>query len=137
MFNCEEAKLLDLEIEGVATKNLFLKDRKGKRHFLVVVIDSKVIDLKSLSNLLDVNSLSLASSERLEKYLGTEAGSVSILDILKDSNNEVELIIDESILSYDSLQCHPLTNTATLDIPISDIKRLFEHYQRTFKAVQL
>lgn len=137
VFNCEQAHQLTLNIDGAATKNLFIKDRKGSRHFLVVVMADKTIDLKALSKLLGVTSLSFASSRRLEKYLGTSAGSVSILDILKDTQDAVELIIDKTIFNYSSLQCHPFTNTATLDIAITDIQRLLVHYQRSYIEIEL
>lgn len=137
VFNCEQAHLLGLDIDGIATKNLFIKNKKGDRHFLIIMIDDKTIDFKKLSKTLAVSSLSFASSRRLDKYLGTSAGSVSILDILKDTQYAVELIIDKTIFNYSSLQCHPFTNTATLDIPISDIQRLLSHYQRQYSEIDL
>lgn len=137
VFNCEEANALGLDIAGVATKNLFLRDRKGNRHFLVIVTDDKTVDLKSLSQLLDIKGLSFASADRLEKHLSTQAGSVSILDILNDQQGAVELIIDQSVIESPSLQCHPYTNTETLDIPVPDVKKLLGHYQRSFSVVDL
>lgn len=137
VFNCEQAHLLELDIDGVATKNLFIKDRKGSRHFLVIVLADKSIDLKSLSQRLGVTSLSFASPRRLDKYLGITPGSVSILDIIKDNNNEVELVIDKAIFNYSSLQCHPFTNTATLDITVTGVQQLLAHYQRTYIMIEL
>ncbi|WP_201257796.1 prolyl-tRNA synthetase associated domain-containing protein [Photobacterium kishitanii] len=137
VFSCEQAHLLGLNIEGVATKNLFIKDRKGSRHFLVVVIADKSIDLKSLSQRLGVTSLSFASPRRLEKYLSITPGAVSILDIIKDKNNEVELVIDNTIFNYSSLQCHPFTNTATLDITVNGVQQLLAHYQRQYIEIVL
>ncbi len=137
IFNCEQAHLLGLDCNGATTKNLFIKDRKGKRHFLIIMMDDKIIDFKRLSQMLNVSSLSFASSSRLEKYLGTSAGSVSILDILKDTQDAVELIIDKSIFNYSSIQCHPFTNTATLEIPMTGIQQLLEHYQRQYTEIEL
>ncbi|WP_052672712.1 YbaK/EbsC family protein [Photobacterium phosphoreum] len=99
------------------------------------MVDDKTVDFKRLSQILDVSSLSFASSSRLDKYLGT--GSVSILDILKDTQGAVELIIDKSIFNYSSIQCHPFTNTATLEIPIMGIQQLLEHYQRQYTEIEL
>ena len=137
VFDCGAADVLGLDTQGIATKNLFLKDRKGRRHFLVVVHSEKALDLKSLGQMLEVKGLSFASAERLDKFLSTTAGSVSILDILRDSEGSVELILDQAILESPMLQCHPYTNTATLDIAVSDMKKLLEAHNRTFKAIQL
>ncbi|WP_181314934.1 YbaK/EbsC family protein [Photobacterium phosphoreum] len=137
VFNCEQAHLLALDIDGAATKNLFIKNKKGNRHFLIIMVDDKTVDFKRLSQILDVSSLSFASSSRLDKYLGTSTGSVSILDILKDTQGAVELIIDKSIFNYSSIQCHPFTNTATLEIPIMGIQQLLEHYQRQYTEIEL
>ena len=137
VFDCEAADALGLDTQGIATKNLFLKDRKGRRHFLVVVRSDKALDLKSLGQTLEVKGLSFASAERLDKHLSSTAGSVSILDILRDAESAVELIIDQSVLDSPMLQCHPFTNTATLDIAVADMKRLLEAHQCDFKAIQL
>ena len=137
VFNCEQAHLLALDIDGAATKNLFIKNKKGNRHFLIIMVDDKTINFKRLSQILDVSSLSFASSNRLDKYLGTSAGSVSLLDIIKDTQGAVELIIDKSIFNYSSIQCHPFTNTATLEIPIMGIQQLLEHYQRPYTEIEL
>ena len=137
VFDCDAADALGLDTQGIATKNLFLRDKKGKRHFLVVVHSDKALDLKSLSQVLDVKGLSFASADRLQKHLSSTPGSVSILDILRDTESAVELIIDQSVMDSPMLQCHPYTNTATLDIAVPDIKRLLQHYQREFRAIEL
>jgi Ala-tRNA(Pro) deacylase len=107
VYNCEQANALMLDIPGTKTKNLFLKDKKGKRHFLVVIEDHKVLNLKTLARLFEVNSLSFASGARLNEYLVSEEGRVSILDILKDEESKVELFIDEQIWQNNAIQCHP------------------------------
>ena len=137
VFDCDAADALGLATQGIATKNLFLRDRKGKRHFLVVVHSEKALDLKSLGEVMEVKGLSFASPERLEKHLSTTPGSVSILDILKDAEGAVELIMDQTVLDSGALQCHPYTNTATLDIALSDVKKLLASFERTFQAIPL
>ena len=136
VYTCEEANLINSHISGAKTKNLFLRDRKGKRHFLVVVSDEKQVDLNFLSECLDVKQLSFASPERLEKYLGTTPGSVSILGVINDPDGLVELIIDQDVWQSETLQCHPLVNTSTLVIQLSDIETLFEHLDRTSTIIK-
>lgn len=131
IYTCEQANHLGLNIGGAKTKNLFLRDAKGKRHFLYVTCDDKSVDLKRLAQQLGVNRLSFASPNRLEQYLSTSPGCVSILDITKDKQNQVELIVDQLIWEEKSMQCHPFINTSTLVIQLSDIQKLMKHLNRS------
>ncbi|MCJ7435895.1 MAG: prolyl-tRNA synthetase associated domain-containing protein [Anaerolineales bacterium] len=124
VYTCEQAEQLVPPMLGTDTKNLLVRDKKGRRHFLVVVGYEKTVDLKALSPLLDVNGLSFASPERLMKYLGIEPGSVSLLAIVNDSECAVEVIVDEKIWQADVLKCHPLVNTSTLAIRRIDIEKI-------------
>jgi len=127
VFTCEEALRLVPPLPGAKTKNLFLRDRKGRCHFLVVVGYEKAVDLRGLTALLGVSKLGFASAERLQRYLGVDPGSVSMLGVLNDSNGEVELIVDRELWEAKAFQCHPLVNTSTLVISR-------DHLQRFFKA---
>ena len=124
VYTCDEAKRLAPDMPGANTKNLFLRDNKGKRHFLVLVDYEKTVDLKQLSKVLGVSGLSLASAERLSKHLGVEPGSVSILAALNDSQGAVQVVVDKQLWLEDSFCCHPLVNTSTLVISRADIEKL-------------
>jgi len=137
VFTCDAAEALKLDTKGIATKNLFLKDRKGKRHFLIIIPSEKIIDLKALGETMGVRGIGFASPQRLERYLSTTPGSVSILDILNDSEGAVELIVEQEVWDSEALQCHPYTNTATLDIALTDVNKLLNHYQREAKVMVL
>jgi len=126
MFTCEEAERLVPESPAAQTKNLFLRDRKGKRHFLVVVGYEKAVGLKALSTRLGVSKLGFASPARLKRYLGVEPGAVSILGLVNDRNQEVEVIVDRDLWGADAFRCHPLVNTSTLAISRDDIQRFLE-----------
>ena len=126
VYTCEEAERLVPSMPGTNTKNLFLRDKKGRRHFLVVVGYEKTVDLKALSSVLQVSNLSLASPERLRKFLGIAPGSVSLLSLVNDSNCEVEVVLDKSLGQAETLKCHPLVNTSTLAIRRTDVERIFE-----------
>jgi len=121
-FTCEQADAVCPKMPGSSIKNLFLYDKKTDKHFLVVVGKEKQVDLKALKNILNVSNLSFASAERLQKHLGVEPGSVTVLAIINDTNNHVTVIFDAN-LEGQTLQCHPLINTATLTIPFEDIKK--------------
>jgi Ala-tRNA(Pro) deacylase len=116
VFTCDEAERLVPEMEGTKTKNLFLRDRKGKRHFLVVVGYHKSVDLKALSDVIECSKLSLGSAQRLADRLGVIPGSVTILALMNDPDHQVELVLDEPIAQADALRCHPLVNTATVSL---------------------
>ena len=121
LFTVEESKKLSPELEGASTKNLFLRDKKGSRHFLVTVPEDKQVDLKALSGKLDCSRLSFASPERLKTHLGIEPGSVSLLALANDNENKVEAFIDQDIWQAEAILCHPLVNTSTLVIPREDM----------------
>ena len=136
VFTCEEAERLCPEMPGVGIKNLFLRDKDGKRHFLVVVGKDKNIDLKKLKELLGVSNLSFASAERLQKYLGLTPGSVTLLGVINDADGAVEVVIDQQLWGQ-ALQCHPLINTATLVIEAEGVKRFLEQTKHWPKVMEI
>lgn len=110
-------------MEAARTKNVFVRDRPGKRHFLVVVGYDKRVDLKALAEVLDTSKLSLGSSERLLQHLGVEPGSVTILGLFNDREQKVELVLDQPIAAAASVRCHPLVNTSTLELEAEGLAR--------------
>jgi Ala-tRNA(Pro) deacylase len=117
VFTCEEAERLVPCLSGERIKNVFLRDQRGTRHFLVVVSSETRLALSELGKLLDAGRLSFGSAERLEKYLGVNAGAVSILGLINDPQHLVELVIDSEAWDHAAaFQCHPLVNTQTLVI---------------------
>ena len=137
VFTVEEARNLVPELPGVETKNLFVRDRKGGRHFLIVVGYGKRVDLKAMASLLACRKLSLGSPRRLKEHLGIEPGSVSILAVANDPEGRVEVVVDRSLWEADRWHCHPLINTSTLVISREDIARFLEatgHRPRILEA---
>ncbi len=126
VYTCEEAKRLVPDLPGAETKNLFLRDGKGQRHFLLAVAPEKNVDLKTLSKSLEVSGLSFASPERLAKYLRLSPGSVTLLAVVNDSEKQVEVLIDEELWSNEAFLCHPLVNTSTLSLNKQSLSRFFE-----------
>ena len=100
-------------IRGLVCKNLFMRDFKGKNHFLLSVPGEKKVDLKSVSEKIGSSKLSFGSAERLMKYLGVEQGSVSPLGILNDESKSVVMVFD-SDLKGKAIGIHPNDNTSTL-----------------------
>ena len=119
----EDMDRLGLPEKGTLCKNLFLRDSKGKRHFLVTCDEKKQVDLKSLGKQLGGGNLSFASEERLEKYLGLKQGSVSPFGLMNDTDHAVEFFIDKDLSRCKSLGIHPLENTATVFLSFKDLDK--------------
>ena len=119
----EESDRLVPKLPGAKTKNLFLRDRKGLRHFLVTVRHNVPVDLDALGAALGAGRLGFASSERLQKHLGLTPGAVSLLGLVNDAARAVEFVIDRSLWEADAVQAHPLVNTATMVVAHADLER--------------
>ena len=119
----EESLRLVPKFPGAKTKNLFLRDKKGRRHFLVTVPHDKAVDIDAVAELIGVNGLGFGSAERLSKYLGIKPGSVSLLALVNDEAQAVEFVIDKALWEAEAVHAHPLVNTATMVIPHGDLVR--------------
>ena len=110
----DEALIHVPAMPGLMVKNLFVRDEKGRRHFLVIVPFDERVGLAALGRLLPASKLSMASPERLLQHLGITPGSVSLFALIHDSAQAVELVLDQTVWDADSVQAHPLRNTATV-----------------------
>lgn len=121
-----DSEALASTLPGANTKNLFLRDKKGLQHFLVVVPSNLCVDLPKLSEMLGVNRLGFASSQRLMDYLGVKPGSVSIFGLMNDRTRSVQCVIDQSLWDADAIHAHPLQNTATMIVSHSDLNKFLD-----------
>ncbi len=138
VFTVEEACLLTPNLAGAKTKNLFICDHKGKKHFLVVLEAHKRIKLKMLAEVLGVKKVRFATPERLMQHLGITPGAVSLLAMVNDREKAVEVVIDSHLWeSSNAFLCHPLVNTSTLVIAQHDIERLLNSTGHTFRILEL
>jgi len=119
----EESERLVPPLPGAKTKNLFLRDKKGARHFLVSVPHDLAVDLAALGSALDAGRLGFASAERLQKHLGVTPGSVSLLALFHDPAHAVEFVIDRALWQAGAVHAHPLVNTATMVLTHADLER--------------
>jgi len=116
VYTVADVERLTPDLPGAKTKNLFLRDKKGRRHFLVVVAAEKQVDLKALPRLVGADRLSFGSARRLKQCLGIDPGAVSLLALVNDPHRAVEVVIDRGLWEARAIQCHPLVNTSTLII---------------------
>lgn len=121
VFRVDEGEDIKQDIPGGHTKNLFLKDKKS-RYFLVTVDAHAVVDLKQLHTVIGASGrLSFGSAEKLDEYLGLYPGAVSVFGLLNDTQKQVTIILDESLMQNDLINCHPMTNEATTSIARDDL----------------
>lgn len=127
VYTVEEAKEHTKSIEGAHTKNLFLRNKKGNKHYLVIVPAEKRVDIAALALKLSESRLSFASAERLKEYLGLEPGSVSPFGLLNDKDNNVEVVVDEEVMESEQMGFHPNINTSTIVISKEGFKKFISH----------
>ena len=138
VYTIEEMDLLDISFDqGEIVKNLFLRDEKGRRHFLVVLGKDKKVNLKELKAKLATSNLGFASEERLQKYLNLEKGSVTPLGVFYDSENAVEVIFDEDLCQLKMIGVHPNVNTATVWITYQGLLQFMERYHHEIKQIHI
>jgi Ala-tRNA(Pro) deacylase len=137
VYTVEEASRLVPPLPGAKTKNLFLRDKPGRRHFLVCLPAAKRIDIKALSDAIGVNRLSFGSAARLKQYLGVEPGAVTLLAIFNDPAQAVELFVDEELWQSAALQFHPLVNTATLVLSREAVERIASLTGHSLRVIRI
>ncbi|MGN1230472.1 MAG: prolyl-tRNA synthetase associated domain-containing protein [Anaerotignum sp.] len=128
VYTIDEMEELGLEDMEDIAKNLFLRDQKGKRHFLVVIRANKQANLKELGEKLGVGRLSFASEERLEKYMKLKKGAVTPLGVLNDDGCAVEIFLDEDFLKMKKIGVHPNDNTASVYLATEDLLRIMQEH---------
>jgi Ala-tRNA(Pro) deacylase len=123
VFNAADASLYWDPIAGTQCKNLFLRNKKGDRHYLVVLEISKRADLKDLVKLVGDDRLSFGSPERLMAELGLTPGSVSPFGLINDSDGSVRVLLDRDLRGADRLIFHPNINTASVVVSWADLEK--------------
>ncbi|MBP1605547.1 MAG: prolyl-tRNA synthetase associated protein [Acidobacteria bacterium] len=123
VYTVEEALSHWAGIDATHCKNLFLRNKKGSRHYLVVAEHNRPVDLRRMSEAVGDDRLSFGSPERLMKYLGLTPGSVSPFGLINDHAHEVTVIVDAGLKEADRVGFHPNVNTATVVISRADFER--------------
>ena len=118
-------------------KNLFFRNHKGNRHYLVVLDCERDLAIRDLEQLLHQGKLSFASPQRMEKYLGLQPGSVSPFGLINDTENHVYLFIDENLKNEKSLSFHPNDNHATVVISQEEFMRYLELTGNSYEFINL
>ena len=122
---------------GDVCKNLFLRDAKGKRHFLVTMPKDKECSIAKIQEQLGSSRLSFASAERLMKHLSLHQGEVTPLSVINDSDAHVEVVFDKELKGNTRLGVHPNDNTATVWLSFDDIVKYVEENGNRIRMISI
>jgi Ala-tRNA(Pro) deacylase len=118
-------------------KNIFFRNHKGNRHYLVILEHLRQLDIRDLEKRLRQGKLTFASDVRLKKYLGVEPGSVTPFGLINDTAHHVHLFIDETLKDCERLTFHPNVNTASLVISKSDFIKFLDFTGNSYEFLRL
>ncbi len=137
LYTVEQAKQVVYDKPGAHTKNLFLRNKKGRMILLVVEQDT-MIDLKSLRDKLEITGghLSFASTDRLTRFLGVVPGSVSPLALINDHSNSVQVFFEKKVLDEEWIYLHPCRNTHTTLMRCEDLLTLITSWDHEVTVVE-
>jgi Ala-tRNA(Pro) deacylase len=123
VFTAEDAAAHWAAIPATPVKNLFLRNKKGDRHYLVILRIAKEADLRLLVKVIGDDRLSFGSAERLMAQLGVTPGSVSPFGLIHEGSRTLQVIVDEELRGAERLIFHPNINTASVTISVADFER--------------
>ena len=137
-FTMEVCEEIDKTLGATICKNLFLCNRQKTDFYLLMIPGDKTFKTKELSHQIGSARLSFASPQDMEKYLDITPGSVSVMGLMNDKDNQVQLLVDEDVLKREYLGCHPCINTSSLKLRTQDVFGVFlKHTHHEMKVVHL
>ena len=138
VFNMDDLYALNLPYPDRDAKNIFIRDDKKQKYYLITVKGNKKVDLKEFRKKNNTRSLSFASQQDLMNILMLKPGSVTPLGILNDKELKVEFFIDEYFLTYSNIiGVHPNDNTATLWLKTNDLISIIKSHGNKVNVVQI
>ena len=117
----EACAAVDEALQATICKNLLLCNRQCTTFYLLMIVGDKHFKTSELSKQIGSSRLSFAGPEYMEQYLDITPGSVSVLGLMNDHENRVQLLIDEDVLKGEFFGCHPCINTSSLRLKTSDL----------------
>ncbi len=133
----EEAMKYWKGMEATKCKNLFFRNHKGNRHYLVILEHRKDLVIKDLEKRLKQGKISFASEKRLDKFLGLTPGSVTPFGLINDHENHVHVFLDEALNESRLISFHPNINTASLVISFGDFMKYLDWTGNAYEFVKL
>lgn len=125
------------DIDSTHCKNLFFRNHKGNKHYLVILKSNQALDIHDLEKRLKQGKISFASQKRMDKYLGVLAGSVSPFGLINDQENHVQLFLDKNLQEAEKISFHPNINTASVVISFKDFLKYLNWLGNRFEFLEL
>ena len=125
------------KMEATHCKNLFFRNHKGNKHYLVIFDHQKQLIIKDLEKKLKQGKLSFASEKRMAKYLAIKPGSVSLFGLINDTENHIHLFLDKNLLKSKYISFHPNDNTASLKISQKGFMKFLNWSGNTYEFLDL
>lgn len=123
------------DIDATHCKNLFFRNHKGNKHYLIIIQDTTPFDIHSLEKQLKQGKLSFASEKRLAKYLGVRPGSVSPFGLINDTERHVYLFLDKNLKESEKISFHPNDNTASTVIRYTDFIKYLDFLGNKYEYI--
>jgi len=133
----EEALPYWENIDACHCKNLFFRNHKGNRHYLVILDHRRKLNIRDLEQRLKQGKISFASPKRMERYLGLSGGSVSVFGLINDQDKHVHVFIDAKLQNAEKISFHPNENTATFVITFASFQRFLEKSGNSYEFISL
>jgi len=125
------------DIDATHCKNLFFRNHKGNRHYLVILESNHKLEIRDLEQRLKQGKISFASQKRMDTYLGVAAGSVSPFGLINDEENHVHVFLDKYLQDSEKISFHPNVNTASLVIDFADFCRFLDWSGNSYEFIEL
>jgi len=122
-------------IEAMHCKNLFFRNHKGNKHYLVIIKDTTPFDIHKLEKKLKQGKLTFGSERRLMKHLGVKPGSVSPFGLINDAEHHVSLFLDKQLKTAEKISFHPNDNTVSLVIKYVDFIKFLDFLGNTYEFI--
>ena len=122
--------------EKIFFKNLFLSDKKGQNFYLIIIDDTKRLDIKKLSKIIG-QRLHFAKEEDLMKKMSLKPGSVSLFGLINNKERDIKIFIDKEAVEENNINFHPNVNTATIFISTNDMFKFLNNLKIGYQVIDL
>jgi Ala-tRNA(Pro) deacylase len=134
VYTCEEANKYCSNIPGIHSKNLLIKGKKTRNFYLIILPDTKRLDLKNLKNKFR-EEFTFANDEDLDNLLSVKTGAVSPFTLINDKEGKINLLLDKEIAESSILSFHPNINTETLELTSKDFHKFLSSLKNKVEII--
>lgn len=137
LFTSEDGLKCSIEFDGVACKNLFIRNKDKSNYYLVIIPSYKKANLKDVQEKLHETRFSFGSEDVLFEKLRIKSGSVSLLNIIEVEHTDVKFIVDSSLLDIKKIGFHPNKNTITVLFEPQNIAKILDYYHADYEFIEI